>query len=85
MVGRDVVFMIEKEPNVPGDVLLEVRISSAINNKGTPALRGIALDVRAGEILGRRRGRYGPSELAECITGLGANARLAASRSTAKS
>ncbi len=28
MVGRNVVFMIEKEPNVPGDVLLEVRDSA---------------------------------------------------------
>ncbi len=71
MVGRDVVFMIEKEPNVPGSVLLEISDLKAINNKGTPALRGVALDVRAGEILGIAGvAGNGQSELAECITGL---------------
>jgi simple sugar transport system ATP-binding protein len=43
----------------------------AINNKGVPALRGLSLDVRAGEIVGIAGvAGNGQSELAECITGL---------------
>ncbi|MCB0052164.1 MAG: heme ABC transporter ATP-binding protein, partial [Caldilinea sp.] len=52
MVGRDVVFQVEKSPNTPGDVVLHMDGVKAVNNKGTPALRGVSLEVRAGEILG---------------------------------
>ena len=39
--------------------------------RATPALRGVSLDVRAGEILGIAGvAGNGQSELAECITGL---------------
>ncbi len=40
MVGRDVVFQVEKEQSTPGDVVLRVEDVQAINNKGVPALRG---------------------------------------------
>lgn len=71
MVGRDVVFTLEKEPHTPGDVVLQVRDLKATNNKGAPALRGLSLAVRAGEILGIAGvAGNGQSELAECITGL---------------
>jgi simple sugar transport system ATP-binding protein len=71
MVGRDVVFQVEKEPHTPGDVVLRVDGVHAINNKGAPALRGVSLDVRAGEIVGIAGvAGNGQSELAECITGL---------------
>ncbi|HAJ38350.1 MAG TPA: heme ABC transporter ATP-binding protein [Chloroflexi bacterium] len=71
MVGRDVVFTLEKEPHTPGEVVLQVRNLKATNNKGAPALRGLSLDVRAGEILGIAGvAGNGQSELAECITGL---------------
>ncbi len=71
MVGRDVVFQVEKSPNTPGDVVLQVNGVQAVNNKGTPALRGISLDVRSGEILGIAGvAGNGQSEIAECITGL---------------
>ena len=71
MVGRDVVFEIEKEQRVPGDIVLEVRNLTATNNKGAPALRGLSLDVCAGEIVGIAGvAGNGQSELAECITGL---------------
>ncbi|NCF68142.1 MAG: ATP-binding cassette domain-containing protein, partial [Chloroflexi bacterium] len=52
MVGRSVVFSVHKEPQAPGDVVLEVKNVHAENNKGLPALRGVSLEVRHGEILG---------------------------------
>ena len=45
--------------------------SSATNDRGLPALRGVSLDVRAGEIVGIAAvAGNGQSELAEVITGL---------------
>lgn len=71
MVGRDVVFRVEKKPKEPGDVVLKVENIQAENNKGVPALRGLSLEVRSGEILGIAGvSGNGQSELAECITGL---------------
>jgi ABC-type uncharacterized transport system ATPase subunit len=71
MVGRDVVFTIEKEKHTPGEVVLQVRDLKATNNKGAPALRELSLAVRAGEIVGIAGvAGNGQSELAECITGL---------------
>ncbi len=71
MVGRDVVFQVEKSPHTPGDVVLQMDGVKAVNNKGTPALRGVSLEVRAGEILGIAGvAGNGQSEMAECITGL---------------
>jgi simple sugar transport system ATP-binding protein len=71
MVGRDVVFRVEKTPHPPGAVALQVQNVQAINNKGVPALRELSLDVRAGEIVGIAGvAGNGQSELAECITGL---------------
>ena len=71
MVGRSVVFSVHKEPQVPGDVVLEIKDVYAENNKGLPALRGVSLEVRHGEILGVAGvSGNGQSELAEVITGL---------------
>ena len=36
----------------PGDVVLDVKDVHAENDKGLPALRGLSLNVRAGEIVG---------------------------------
>jgi len=52
MVGREVVFRIEKNPSKPGELVLDVRDIYAENDKGLPALRGLSLNVRAGEIVG---------------------------------
>lgn len=71
MVGRSVVFLIEKTPQKPGPVVLSVRDVHAENNKGVAALRGVSLDVHSGEILGIAGvSGNGQSELAEVITGL---------------
>ncbi len=71
MVGRDVVFSVKKKQSTPGDTVLNVKDVHAQNNKGVPALRGLSLNVRQGEILGIAGvAGNGQSELAEVITGL---------------
>jgi simple sugar transport system ATP-binding protein len=71
MVGRDVVEVIEKSPFSPGPVVLSVRAVDALSDRGLPALRGVSLDVRAGEILGIAGvAGNGQSELAQVLTGL---------------
>jgi len=71
MVGREVLFRLEKEPCQGGEEVLSVRDLHAENDKGLPALRGVHLDIRGGEILGIAGvAGNGQRELAEVITGL---------------
>ena len=71
MVGREVLFRLEKEPCHPGAPVLEVEELEALNDKNLPALRGVSLAVRAGEIVGIAGvAGNGQRELAEVITGL---------------
>ena len=71
MVGHDVVETIERSPFAPGPVVLSVRGVDALSDRGLPALRGVSLDVRAGEILGVAGvAGNGQSELAQVLTGL---------------
>ncbi|MFQ5923155.1 MAG: ABC transporter ATP-binding protein [Anaerolineales bacterium] len=71
MVGRKVLFELEKTEKDPGDVVLELRSVSADNDKRLPALHSIDLKVRAGEIVGIAGvAGNGQSELGEVITGL---------------
>lgn len=71
MVGRSVLLDVEKGPAHPGDVVLDVKDLSATNDLGLPALRGVDLQVRAGEILGIAGVEgNGQRELVECLTGL---------------
>ncbi len=71
MVGRKVIFNVEKKEQEPGEVVLDIRGVSAENNKGVKALNNLSLDVREGEILGIAGvAGNGQSELAEVITGL---------------
>ncbi len=71
MVGRDVVFTVSKKPQEAGNVVLSVDNVRCENDKGVPALRGLSLEIRAGEILGIAGvAGNGQSELAEVITGL---------------
>jgi len=71
MVGREILEFIEKVPATPGPVVLELEGVRAENDKGLPALRDVALQVRAGEIVGLAGvAGNGQSELAEVVTGL---------------
>ncbi len=71
MVGRKVIFRVQKKQQQPGDVVLSVNGISAENNKGITALKKLSLQVRSGEILGIAGvAGNGQSELAEVITGL---------------
>ena len=71
MVGREIVERWEKPPARPGPVVLEVNDLHCESDKGTPALKGVSLQVRAGEILGIAGvSGNGQRELAEVIAGL---------------
>ena len=71
MVGRKVLFELEKNAREPGEVVLELVGVSADNDKRLPALRAIDLKVRSGEIVGVAGvAGNGQSELGEVITGL---------------
>ncbi len=71
MVGREVLETIERTPFRPGPVVLSVREIEAIGDRGLPALRGVSLDIRSGEILGVAGvAGNGQSELAQVVTGL---------------
>jgi simple sugar transport system ATP-binding protein len=71
MVGREVLFRLERTPVNSGDVFLELRSVYADNDKGNPALRGVDLTVRGGEVLGIAGvAGNGQRALAEVITGL---------------
>ncbi|MGC8857292.1 MAG: ATP-binding cassette domain-containing protein, partial [Anaerolineae bacterium] len=71
MVGREVIFHLEKKAVQPGKVVLEVKDVHAENDKGLPALRGVSLTVRAGEIVGLAGvAGNGQRELSQVISGL---------------
>jgi simple sugar transport system ATP-binding protein len=71
MVGRDVVLRVEKEPGKPGDPLLELDDVHAIDDRGLPAVDGVSLQVRAGEIVAVAGiDGNGQSELIDLISGL---------------
>ncbi len=71
MVGRSVIFDLDKKPQQPGEVVLELDKVCADNDKGLPALRNVSLTVRAGEVVGLAGvAGNGQRELAEVITGL---------------
>jgi len=71
MVGREVIFHLDKKPREPGEIVLEVKDLRAENDKGLQALNGLSLDVRAGEIVGLAGvAGNGQRELAQVITGL---------------
>lgn len=71
MVGREVLFRVNKSKAQPGNVLLTVEGLCADNDRGLPALRNVSLQVRAGEIVGVAGvAGNGQRELAEALTGL---------------
>src|SRR4029453_10656144 len=71
MVGRDVQFRVEKKPAQPGEVLLSVHDLWVDDDRALPALRGITIDVRAGEIVGIAGVEgNGQRELEQALAGL---------------
>jgi simple sugar transport system ATP-binding protein len=71
MVGRDVLFRLEKKERSLGDVALELTNVSANDDKGLPALSGISFRIRSGEILGVAGvAGNGQTQLIEVLTGL---------------
>jgi simple sugar transport system ATP-binding protein len=71
MVGRDVLFHLEKKHQEPGKVVLQVEDVCAENDKGLQALNGVSFSIHAGEILGLAGvAGNGQGELAQVIAGL---------------
>ncbi|WP_176234132.1 ATP-binding cassette domain-containing protein [Candidatus Hakubella thermalkaliphila] len=61
----------KKSPPLVGEVLLETKGLKALNSKGLLALKGVSLQLRAGEILGIAGVEgNGQTELVEALTGL---------------
>jgi general nucleoside transport system ATP-binding protein len=71
MVGREVLLRVDKSPAEPGDPLLEVEDLHVLDERGLPAVKGVSLSVRAGEIVGIAGvDGNGQSELIDALTGL---------------
>jgi ABC-type uncharacterized transport system ATPase subunit len=71
MVGREILFHLEKKKCKAGEVVLGVEHIHAINDKGLPALIDVSLRICSGEILGVAGvAGNGQRELAETIAGL---------------
>ncbi len=72
MVGKEVLLdALDREDRGKTETAVEVRDLQALDNRGLPAVRGVSLTVRRGEILGIAgiEGN-GQSELIEAITGM---------------
>src|SRR3954471_6834258 len=71
MVGRDVLFRLEKEPAQAADPVLDVQDLVVEDDRGLTAVNGLSLQVRGGEIVGLAGvDGNGQSELVEALTGL---------------
>ena len=71
MVGRKVTFAVEKPPQEPGPVVLDVKDLRGTDYRGVEILKGLNLQVHAGEIVGIAGiDGNGQTELVEIITGL---------------
>ncbi len=70
MVGRKVLLRVDKDVATPGEVILDIKGLRVVDDKGVERLRGIDLQVRAGEILGVAGvAGNGQSELLEVLGG----------------
>ncbi len=71
MVGREVIFRLERTDVEKGEPILQVEDISALGDKGFLALKGVTFTVREGEIFGIAGvSGNGQHELAEVLAGL---------------
>jgi ABC-type uncharacterized transport system ATPase subunit len=71
MVGREVGLTVCKKLAQPGEVVLEVEDLHVMDDQHNVTVRGVSLDVQAGEILGVAGVQgNGQTELVEALTGL---------------
>jgi general nucleoside transport system ATP-binding protein len=71
MVGREVLLRVEKTAREPGEQLLVVDDLHVFDDRGLEAVRGVSLEVRAGEIVGIAGvDGNGQTELIDAIAGL---------------
>jgi general nucleoside transport system ATP-binding protein len=71
MVGREVLLRVDKGPSTPGEPLLRVEDLHVVDDRGLDKVRGLSLEVHAGEIVGIAGvDGNGQSELIDAITGL---------------
>ncbi|MEM8554639.1 MAG: ABC transporter ATP-binding protein [Pseudomonadota bacterium] len=71
MVGRKVLLRVDKTPAKPADTVLDVKDLRVIDDQGVERLKGVSLNVRAGEILGIAGvAGNGQSELLDVLGGI---------------
>lgn len=71
MVGREVILQVEKKAAQPGEPVLKIENALVAGSGGVPAVFGVSLEVRAGEILGIAGvSGNGQTELIEAVAGL---------------
>ncbi len=70
MVGRKVLLRVDKTPAKPGKVVLDIQDLRVVDEQGVERLKGINLQVRAGEVVGIAGvAGNGQSELLEVLGG----------------
>ena len=71
MVGRDVILEVEKERGQAQERVMQINELVVLDEREVPVVKGVTLDVYAGEILGIAGVQgNGQTELVEAITGL---------------
>jgi general nucleoside transport system ATP-binding protein len=71
MVGREVLLRVDKQPAHPGETLLHVEDLNVRDERGLDVVRGVSLEVRAGEIVGLAGvDGNGQTQLIDALTGL---------------
>jgi len=71
MVGRDVVFEVEKSTAKPSELILRVEDLKVLDDRNILAVNGVTFDLMAGEILGVAGVQgNGQTQLVEALTGL---------------